>query len=379
MKSIKVGVIGGGQLAAMMVPSAHKLGLELIVQTPGLEDPGALYATKVVIGNPEDAIATAKLASLCDVITFENEFVDLEALQPLAKQGVCFRPSLDSLVPLLDKYQQRTYLQEIGIPVPKFTSLTTPEDLKSLQDFPVVLKARRHGYDGQGTFILETPEAVEETWQKLGYPPMLLEAYVPFTKELAVMAARNSQGEIAVYSVVETQQQEQVCRRVYVPAGISAKIANQIQAIAHTLLTKQEIVGIIGIEFFLTANEQLFVNEIAPRTHNSGHYTLDACSTSQFEMQLRAIAGLPLGDPSLKCQGAAMVNLLGYEHSLDDYLAKRQQLQALPQTTVHWYEKAESRPGRKLGHVTTLLREDQDLSLLLSLAEQIESIWYGNS
>ncbi|ELR97544.1 5-(carboxyamino)imidazole ribonucleotide synthase [Gloeocapsa sp. PCC 73106] len=378
MKSKRVGVIGGGQLAAMMHPGATKLGIDLIVQTPGRDDPGAIRATQVILGTPQDAIATAKLATLCDVITFENEFVDLEALETLADQGVCFRPSLTSLAPLLDKYQQRYYLKQIGLPVPEFQSLTTPEDINHLSDFPLVLKARRHGYDGQGTFILHNRVELAQTWEKLGYPPMLVESYVPFTRELAVMAARNSQGDIAIYSVVETQQQGQVCRRVYVPAGIGSEIKTQIEVIARILLEKLEIVGIIGIEFFLTADNQLLVNEIAPRTHNSGHYTIEACNTSQFEMQLRAIADLSLGDPSLTTRGAVMVNLLGYEHCFDNYASKRHQLAAIPHTTVHWYDKAESRPGRKLGHVTTLLADDQDLEILPSLAQRIESIWYGD-
>lgn len=371
----RVGVIGGGQLASMMLPSATKLGLELVVQTPSKDDPAAVKGVEVVLGAIDDAIATAKLASLTEVITFENEFINLEALQSLANQGVCFYPSLASLAPLLDKYEQRCYLEKIGLPIPEFNSLTTREDIK-VKEFPVVLKARRHGYDGQGTFIVRDLVELETIWQKLGCREMLLESYIPFSKELAIMAARNNQGEIAIYSVVETQQQEQVCRRVYAPALISAKISLEVEAIARTLLEKLDLVGIVGIEFFLTKDNRVLVNEIAPRTHNSGHYTIDACKTSQFEMHILAIAGLPLGDPSLQCRGAVMVNLLGYEHNISDYAHKRRQLANLPQTTVHWYDKLESRPGRKLGHVTTLLNDSQDLSELSLIAEKIESIWY---
>ena len=376
MKIKRVGVIGGGQLASMMQPAATKLGLDLIVQTPNQDDPAALNGIQVVLGNVNDAIATAKLASLCDVITFENEFVDLAALQSLADTGVCFRPSLSSLAPLLDKYQQRCYLQQIGLPTPEFSLLTTPDEINSVTKFPVVLKATRHGYDGQGTFVVKSREELEKIWQKLGYPQMLLEEYVLFSKELAVMAARNSQGEMAIYPVVETQQEEQVCRRVYAPSIIPARVSLAVEDIARTLLEKLDVVGILGIELFLTESGQILVNEIAPRTHNSGHYTIDACVISQFAMQLRAIADLPLGDPSLQCHGAVMVNLLGYEHCTNDYLSKRRQLARIPQTTVHWYDKLESRPGRKLGHVTTLLNENQDLAELQLLASKIESIWY---
>ncbi len=375
----RVGVIGGGQLASMMLPAAAKLGLELIVQTPNPDDPAALAGTKVVLGAIDDVMTTAKLASLAEVITFENEFVNLQGLQSLASLGVNFSPGLTSLAPLLDKYEQRCYLQQIGLPIPEFKNLTSIEDIKAVERFPVVLKARRHGYDGQGTFIIRTQQELETTWQKLGTREMLLESYIPFSKELAVMAARNSRGEIAIYSVVETQQQEQICRRVYAPAAIAATVSAEVEAIARTVLEKLEFKGIIGLELFLTEDNQVLVNEIAPRTHNSGHYTIDACLTSQFEMHLRAIAGLPLGDPRLQCQGAVMVNLLGYEHGLKDYAEKRRQLATIPQTTVHWYAKLESRPGRKLGHVTTLLNQHQDLTDLKLIAEKIESIWYGKS
>jgi 5-(carboxyamino)imidazole ribonucleotide synthase len=296
----RVGVIGGGQLASMMLPAAAKLGLELIVQTPNQDDPAALNGTQVVLGAIEDVTTTAKLATLAEVITFENEFINLEALQSLANQGVRFCPSLTSLAPLVDKYEQRCYLQKIGLPIPEFKNLTTLEDINSVKAFPVVLKARRHGYDGQGTFIIKSQQELETTWQKIGCPQMLLESYIPFSKELAVMAARNCQGEIAIYSVVETQQQEQVCRRVYAPAAIAATVNLEVEAIARTLLEKLDVIGILGIELFLTEDNQVLVNEIAPRTHNSGHYTIDACLTSQFEMHLRAITGLPLGDPSFK-------------------------------------------------------------------------------
>jgi len=373
----RVGVIGGGQLAAMMQPAAAKLGIELIVQTPREDDPGVLQAAQFILANVDDAIATAKLANCCDLITFENEFINLEDLQLLANQGVCFRPSINSLAPLLDKYEQRCYLQSIGLPIPEFRSLNSREELISVNKFPVVLKARRHGYDGQGTFIVKNATELEKTWENLQSFPMLLEGYINFTKELAVMAARNSLGEIAIYNVVETQQENQVCRRVYISAVVSDEIILQVENIARTLLEKLDFIGILGIELFLTDDHKVLVNEIAPRTHNSGHYTIDACETSQFEMQLRAIADLPLGNPRLQSPGALMVNLLGYEHSHQDYAAKRRQIAAIPQTTVHWYGKTESRPGRKLGHVTTLLQDGQDLSDLAMIAQKIESIWYS--
>ncbi len=373
----RVGVIGGGQLAWMMGEAAADLGLELVIQTPQQTDPAVSRATDIILAPIDDSLATAKLATLCDVITFENEFINLQELQSLAAQGVCFRPSLDSLAPLLDKYDQRSYLQTIGLPVPQFTALSSEADLESVSKFPVVLKARRHGYDGQGTFILQNHQELSATWRGFNCPPMLLEEFIPFTKELAVMVARNVSGEIIIYPVVETYQKNQVCHWVITPADVTSEVIEKVKAIACTLVEKLQVVGIFGIELFLTKDNQVLVNEIAPRTHNSGHYTLDGCNISQFEMQLRTVADLPLISPSLKSAGAVMVNLLGYETSQQDYQAKRRMLSSLSNTYLHWYGKTESRPGRKLGHVTRLLNETE-LFQGKAIAEQIASIWYGN-
>jgi 5-(carboxyamino)imidazole ribonucleotide synthase len=388
MSMKRVGVIGGGQLAWMMADAAQKLGVELVVQTPSEYDPAVSIAKETVFAPVDDATATKILAKKCDVITFENEFVNLQALSVLAQQGVCFRPRLEALAPLLDKYHQRCYLRDLGLPVPQFFALYEVENIKSKIEslgFPAVLKSRRHGYDGQGTFIIpdfatfEQKLSYETTTKTLNQSFFLLEEFVPFERELAVIAARSVEGEIVTYPVVETQQEQQVCRRVIAPAQITSNQVAEIQAIAHTLLNSLEVVGIFGIELFLTADGKILVNEIAPRTHNSGHFSLDACETSQFEQHLRAVCGLPLGNPALQCAGAVMVNLLGYENSQSDYQSQRQQIAEIPQAHLHWYGKTESRPGRKLGHVTVLLdNENQDLGSVYAnnIAHTIESIWY---
>jgi 5-(carboxyamino)imidazole ribonucleotide synthase len=380
----RVGVIGGGQLAWMMADAAQKLGIELVVQTPSGGDPAVSIAQEIVFAAVDDANATEILAKKCDVITFENEFVNLDALSVLEKQGVCFRPRLNALTPLLDKYHQRCYLRDLGLAVPQFFAVEETENLKSQIEylgFPVVLKSRRHGYDGQGTFIIKDSATLEdklshETITKAANQSLfLLEEFVPFVKELAVIAARSLDGEIVIYPVVETQQEQQVCRRVIAPAEISPDGVAQIQAIAHTLLNSLQVVGVFGIELFLSADGKVLVNEIAPRTHNSGHFSLDACETSQFEQQLRAVCGLSLGNPSLQSPGAVMVNLLGYENSDSDYQSQRQQIAEIPQAYIHWYGKTQSRPGRKLGHVTVLL-DNQNREQAIALAQTIESIWY---
>lgn len=371
----RVGVIGGGQLAWMMASAAEKLEIELVVQTPSATDPAVEVAADAVFAAVDDALATAQLAAQCDVITFENEFVNLDALALLESQGVDFCPRLSSLQPLLDKYHQRCYLRNLGIPVPDFSALdlATQSPVRAPLPLPCVLKARRHGYDGQGTVIVKTQAEWNALQPQLSDRPWLVEAFVPFERELAIMVARSRSGEIVTYPVVETQQDNQVCRRVFAPAAVAPAVVAEVEQIARTLVSDLHIVGIIGIELFLTPTGQVLVNEIAPRTHNSGHFSLDACETSQFEQQLRAVANRPLGQVDLRSRGAVMVNLLGYEYSDSDYCVKRQHLSQVPQARVHWYGKTESRPGRKLGHVTVLL---DDPSWAPAIAQRIEAIWY---
>ena len=381
----RVGVIGGGQLAWMMGKAAKKLAIDLIVQTPNPSDPAVDLASDTVFATVADADGTANLATMCDVITFENEFINLDCLSKLSEQGVCFRPRLESLKPLLDKYDQRRFLCDLGLPIPKFVAFDVNtdagEDLICRHlGLPLVLKARRHGYDGQGTYIVENLKdlkaRLEHYKQKSSHTSLLLEEFIPFECELGVLATRSANGEIITHPIVETQQEEQVCRRVIAPAEISSQIAKEVERIASTILNSLEVIGTFGIEFFLSAEAGVLVNEIAPRTHNCGHFSLDACQTSQFEQHLRAVCGLPLGNTAMICPGAVMVNLLGSEGSGNNWKEKCQQIEQIPQAHLHWYGKTESRPGRKLGHVTVLL-ETQSYDRALEVARQIESIWYS--
>jgi 5-(carboxyamino)imidazole ribonucleotide synthase len=377
MENQRVGVIGGGQLAWMMAQEAPDLNLDLVIQTPSPDDPAVPLARDRIFAAIDDASATAELAKSCGVITFENEFVDLDALKILEEQGVCFRPSISTLQPLLDKYDQRTYLQKIGLPVPTFQSFDPSQPLPFA--YPFVLKARRYGYDGQGTAVIKCAEDLAKLAPQFHQNNWLIEEFIPFERELAIMAARSVMGEIVFYPVVETQQVNQVCHWAMVPAPISSDLQTKIEDYTRLLLTELNAIGIFGIEFFLTADNKILINEIAPRTHNSGHYTLDACDISQFSLQLQAVTGRTLKQPVLQCQQAVMVNLLGYENAEDDYAQKRAKLAEMPQTFVHWYNKNQSRIGRKLGHVTVLiddLANKNQSEHLLSIIQKIESIWY---
>ncbi|MEO0540690.1 MAG: 5-(carboxyamino)imidazole ribonucleotide synthase [Cyanobacteria bacterium P01_A01_bin.105] len=379
----RVGVIGGGQLAWMMAAGAERLTLDLVVQTPKPDDPAVSIAPDPVLAAVADASGTAALARRCEVITFENEFIDLAGLRHLEAQGTRFYPQLDCLAPLLDKYTQRQYCQGIGLPSPVFATLAEKADLARLAivvetiGLPLALKTRRHGYDGQGTFILNTLDEVQDTWAQLSYQPVLLEAFVSFEQELAVMVARGQDGSVAVYPVVESEQINQVCRRVIAPACVTDAVTQQVHALATRLVTALDYVGILGIELFLTADQQVLINEIAPRTHNSGHYTLDACQTSQFEQQLRAVIGHPLGATAMTCPQAVMVNLLGYDTATTagnaEYTDKLAALSAIDNAHVYWYGKTASRPGRKLGHVTVLTQGQQPPAETI---QAVEACWY---
>ncbi|MGF1522125.1 MAG: 5-(carboxyamino)imidazole ribonucleotide synthase [Leptolyngbyaceae cyanobacterium] len=375
-----VGIVGGGQLAWMMALEARALGIKVIVQTAEETDPAVAAAKTYMSASASNPYGTMALTDVCDVITFENEFIDLKALRKLEVGGALFRPSIRSLEPLLDKYTQRQFLAQQDLPNPPYIALDETTDdhdravkLATSVGFPLVMKTRRLGYDGQGTFVIQTPTALQQTWQQINHQPVLLEAFIPFEKELAVMVARSHSGGIVVYPVVETQQVDQVCRRVIAPATISEAVEQRVTAMARTLIERLDFVGILGIELFLAPGDKILINEVAPRTHNSGHYTLDACETSQFAQQLLAATGRPLGSPRMTCSRALMVNLLGFEDAEKDYADQRRQLAQIPKAHVYWYNKQVARPGRKLGHVTVCVDTEADWE---AIAQAIESIWY---
>lgn len=381
----KIGVIGGGQLAWMMAIAAKRLGVELTVQAASPDDSAVDIADRIVYGEVTDAIATAKLAEHCQVITFENEFVDLIALQKLTDRNLSFLPlflpRLDTLAISVDKLNQRQHFRDRHIPTPEFYGVDTELELlkaAELLGYPLVLKARRHGYDGKGTWVIANEVDLRSAWESMHRLPAIAEAFIPFERELAVIAARSQSGEIAIYPVVETLQTNQVCRRTIAPARVDSTINKKVETIAKQIVTTLDAIGIFGIEFFLTTTGEVSVNEIAPRTHNSGHYTIEGCQTSQFEQLLRVVSGMNLGNVSMVAPVAVMVNLLGFEKSDGtdaNYLDKRTAIASFPNTHIHWYNKKNSSVGRKLGHVT-ILADTHDIAI--NICDRIETIWYKN-
>ena len=380
--SPRIGVVGGGQLARMLVEAARERGVQVIVQSASSSDPAAQLADELVQADPVDAQATQAFLGRCGGITFENEWVSIDALSALERKGAPFRPSLSSLQPLVNKLHQRLLLDELAIPSPAWVELKeidpgTPA-LPKGWSFPVMAKAATGGYDGKGTQVIRSVDGLAELLRSVDAENWLLEAWVDYEKELALVVSRDQSGRVRAMPLVETQQSDQVCDWVLAPAAVEQLVEATAYNVAASLLTKLDYVGVLAIEMFY-GSKGLLVNEIAPRTHNSGHFSIEACKSSQFDQQLCIAAGLQVPDPELKVPGALMVNLLGLAVDRAAPLEQRlAALQADPSLHLHWYGKQGESEGRKLGHVTVLLsatdaetRRNEAMEAL----NKVRSIW----
>ena len=368
-----IGVVGGGQLARMLVQAAAQRDVPIAVQTSDAADPAACLASRLVAADPRDVAGTRELVVGCDGITFENEWVNIDALLPLEQQGVRFQPSLAALSPLVDKLSQRQLLEDLAIPSPPWCplSLISPAQpaLPQGWTFPVMAKASRGGYDGKGTVVLRDIDGLAQLLRAVPADDWLLESWVDYELELALVVSRDQRGRIRHFPLVQTHQHRQVCDWVLAPAPVDPSVAALAYNVAASLMTKLGYVGVLALEFFY-GPAGLQVNEIAPRTHNSGHFSIEACTSSQFDQQLCIAAGLPVPDPELKSRGALMVNLLGLDPERHPPLDQRlEALEAMPGLHLHWYGKSPETPGRKLGHVTLLLEGDT----LLKRRDEAES------
>ena len=360
-----IGVVGGGQLARMLVQAAAQREVPIAVQTSNPADPAAGLASRLVAADPRDVAGTRELVVGCDGITFENEWVNIDALLPLEQQGVRFRPSLAALSPLVDKLSQRQLLDDLAIPSPPWSplSLISPAQpaLPQGWTFPVMAKACRGGYDGKGTVVLDDIDALAQLLRTVPADDWLLESWVDYELELALVVSRDQRGRIRHFPLVQTHQHNQVCDWVLAPAPVDPSVAALAYNVAASLMTKLGYVGVLALEFFY-GPVGLQVNEIAPRTHNSGHFSIEACTSSQFDQQLCIAAGLPVPEPELKSRGALMVNLLGLDPESHAPLEQRlEALEAMSEVHLHWYGKSPETLGRKLGHVTLLLEGDSVL------------------
>lgn len=351
-----VGMVGAGQLARMSYEAATPLGIPLHVLATAAGESAAQITRDVEIGSPDSAEDLERFASQVDVVTFDHELVDLAVLRSLESAGHVVRPSAETLSVATDKWRQRQLLGQRGVPLPvnRFvTGLGDVGEIVAMHGWPVVLKAVRGGYDGRGVWIVENEadaldvlsHAEDADVRLIGEPLLELGA------ELAVLVARRPHGEAVVYPVVETVQVEGICHEVLAPARVGGSVAAEAARIGLDIAEMIGSVGILAIEMFVV-DGQVLLNELAARPHNSGHLTIEACVTSQFENHLRAVSDLPLGDPSLIVPAAAMVNVIGTPQTNDpqDRLADALAVEGVH---IHLYGKR-SRPGRKIGHVTAV-------------------------
>jgi len=347
-----VGILGGGQLGRMLAMAAARLGLKAHVYAPEGDNPAFEVAHAHTCAPYGDAERLAAFAGAVDVITYEFENIPaeavarLEALRPL-------KPSRKALETTQDRWTEKSFVSGLGLPVAPFANVESAVDAAvagGITGMPAVLKTRRFGYDGKGQAMVRSGEEILSAWETLGEVPCILEGFVDFDCEVSVVAARNSEGEFAAFDVPLNVHENHILRTSTVPSGLREGTVRQAVDMARRIADALDYEGVLAVEFFVVreeAEERLVINEIAPRVHNSGHWTEAACTVSQFEQHIRAVCGWPLGDPA-RLGDCVMTNILG------DEVLRWKELAAEPGTVLHLYGKREARPGRKMGHYTRL-------------------------
>jgi 5-(carboxyamino)imidazole ribonucleotide synthase len=347
-----IGILGGGQLGRMLALAAARLGLRCHIFAPEPESPAFQVAAAHTCAPYDDADALQAFAGTIDVVTYEFENVPAETAAILARLKP-LAPGAEALATSQDRLAEKTFLVRIGLATAAFAPVDDPAGLdRAVAQIgrPAILKTRRFGYDGKGQISIRHDTPLDAAWAAIGGRSAILEGFVDFEKEASVIAARGWDGSVAIYDVPENRHTNHILRQSIVPAAIAAETAAQARDIAARITSALDYVGVIGVELFLAregGRERLVVNEIAPRVHNSGHWTMDACVVSQFEQHIRAVAGWPLGNTH-RHSDVVMTNLLGDE--VQDW----QKLAGEPQAGVHLYGKTNSLPGRKMGHINRL-------------------------
>jgi 5-(carboxyamino)imidazole ribonucleotide synthase len=350
-----IGIIGGGQLGRMLTIAAKKMGFRVIILDPTPGSPAGLVADEQIVADFADEMAIQNLAGRCIYLTYEIELAHAQTLANLVKEGVIVHPSPETLGIIQDKWSQKEFLAGHKIPTANSMQVERDEEaiFAAMEEFgvPFVLKQRRGGYDGRGNAVIKSPNDIAEALQKLS-GDLYVEEFVSFERELAVIAARSTQGSIVVYPVVETIQQNNICHMVIAPAQVGKHVAEQATRLARNTMECLKGAGVFGLEMF-EINDQVLINEIAPRVHNSGHFTIEACRTSQFEQHIRAITGVSLGDTTMIVPAAVMINILGDRTGVAQPKGISDALRYV-EVSVHMYGKHETRPERKMGHITAV-------------------------
>ena len=352
--SPRIGIIGGGQLGKMLSIEAKRLGMYVIIIDPTEDCPASSVCDELIVADFKDVKAITSMSEKCDILTYEIELANADLLQELENAGKTVHPSGRTLKTIQNKFHQKTFFLEHGLPVPQFTRIHSFDDLvKNLQKFNMkgMLKISEGSYDGRGNIALvnQTQEQLKATYESVKDLDIFLEEWVDFQKEVSIMVARNEAGQIVTFPVSENMHEESQLAVSIVPARIPAEVHEKIHQVATEVLEKLQGSGVFGIELFLTQDNNILINEIAPRVHNSGHYTIEGCETNQFQQHIRAICNLPLGSTTLH-KPSVMVNLLGNktnDESMYDHIIDLLQVSGL---SVHLYGKKDEKPKRKMGH-----------------------------
>ena len=362
---ITLGIIGGGQLGKMIGIEAKRMSLNLAYLDPDINCPASTIADKLIVSDFKDKKSIIELANESDVLTYEIELANSSVLKNLESRRCVVHPSSEVLSTIQNKLIQKKFLKAKGIPVPEFEEITSiKEAQKVCKEFgyPLVLKACEDSYDGRGNFLVKSPRDVERGILFFEGRKCMIEKFILFTKEVSVMVARNGRGQIVSFPVVQNIHTNNILDTTIAPARVNRRVESEAKFIAEKVVHALNGVGVFGIEMFLKGNK-LMVNEIAPRPHNSGHYSIEACSISQFEQHIRAILGLPLVKPRLMSP-AVMMNILGIPNYTGTYcFTGIDKAFAIPGLKVHFYGKRITKPQRKLGHFTiTAEKIEQALS-----------------
>ncbi len=349
-----IGIVGGGQLGRMLTLAAIPLGFKVVVINPSPNSPASQVGAEEIIADLYDPEAIKSLSDIADYITVEIEHLNADVLEQLEANGKMVNPSSKTIKLIQDKFKQKKFLKTAGIPVADFIEIKNTDDaLRAFKEFDgkMILKTRLGAFDGRGNMVINKKNDIEKAFKLFSENSLYAERLVPFKKELAVMVAKSIDGSIVTYPVVETIHERNICIIVKAPAQVSEEIAAKANQIALSVAALLEGAGTYGIEMFLDDSDDVIVNEIAPRVHNSGHYTMDASVTSQFEQHIRAITGLPLGDTSMIVPSAVMVNILG-ERNGPTVLSGVDDVLRIPNVRLHLYGKSPTKVDRKMGHIT---------------------------
>lgn len=366
-KQLQIGVLGGGQLGRMLIQAANSLDIQLHMLDPDPDAPCAQIAYSFQVGSLTDYQTVMNFGQNKDLLTVEIENVNTEALKALEQQGVKVFPQPHILELIRDKGLQKQFYLDHQIPTAPFIFYKTPQDDLPFE-FPVVHKLRTGGYDGKGVQIIKHPSELQTSFQE----PSIIEACIPFEKELSVIVARNQERQTNCFALVECEfnPEANLVEFLFSPAAVSPEIEKQAQAIAIDIIEKLDMVGLLAVEFFLTKEGELLVNEIAPRPHNSGHHTIEIARCSQFEQHLRAILNLPLANTELHSAGA-MLNLIGEKgHTGSVYYEGLEEILKLPGVHPHLYGKSQTKPFRKMGHVTISAAHMEEVRRLAQIVKE---------